>query len=181
VALVLIVLVMSIPLLPQETTPPQTVPPKVAPIKLKSESTAFVLSFLGVLIPMATCVAVGVPMDSRPWSFEQVAFGAAFFFGALPGPSLGYFYGGVPGRGWLGIGIRSACLLTWVLGGRITPAIGYAGFGAMIVSTVWDVAVVGSCVHKHNLELQRQSFAIAPVVFPDKKGIGAGFQLRITF
>ena len=62
-ALGLIVLMLAIPVLSQETTSNRSVTPKVATLKLKSESTAFVLSFLGTAVPMGIPLAIGMPAE----------------------------------------------------------------------------------------------------------------------
>lgn len=84
--------------------------PLAPPMALKSEKTALQLSLWGTLIPVSVGTALLVGMGNEESGPES---GASAFpplilltTGYLFGPSLGYFYGGRPGRAWTGVGIR---------------------------------------------------------------------------
>jgi len=64
----------------------------------KSPNTAFLLSLLGTTVPYAIG-AMGSGTNSKTL---YLAAGVLF----LAGPSLGFFYGGLAGRGYAGVGLR---------------------------------------------------------------------------
>lgn len=156
----------------EETSGSYTVDTATPPFR--SPAGAFNRSLLGTLIPLPTLILT-VP-------------------GIVVGPSLGYFYGGKPGRAWMGIGLRVAGL-----GGMVSSfAIcgwdcgpgdsGYdmawivfiAGGGLTVGSAIVDIATVKGAVRKRNEEVGAQPIAsIGPIYLPNAKTVGLGVRIRI--
>lgn len=138
----------------------------------KSENHAYNLSFWSTFIPTATVILSPV--------------------GLWFGPSLGYFYGGAPGRGWLGVGIRtvglggmisSFAICGWDCGpGDSNYGLAWLVFGAggviVVADAIYDIATVKKAVRKHNRSLQKTGWMIAPVYFAKHKAGGLELQLR---
>jgi len=151
----------------------------------KSEGTAFVLSFAGTLIPS---LAGWLDMHSDDGGVNSfVMFGSGLVFG----PSLGYFYGGRPGRGLSGIGIRlglsAATLGAAFIAGSSTDgwdgldraAVAfYVGTGVVAAAALADVALVPGAVRKHNRSLQEKAFTITPAYFAQHGAPGVKVQLH---
>ncbi len=70
-------------------------------------------------------------------------------------------------------------MLLSLLTGWASPSAAFE-FGAIVVYDIWDIAAVAGHVHKHNEEL-RKSLSVTPIIFPDKKGLGAGLQFSFSF
>jgi len=138
--------------------------------KLKSENKAFNLSLWSTLIPTITIVASPL--------------------GLIAGPSMGYFYGGAPGRGWLGIGIRTAGVGGMIVsfaaswdcsGSECGTGLAFFTLGAAITvgSAIYDIATVKSIVRKHNQSLRKTGWMITPkFLAKHKAGI---LELRLRF
>lgn len=145
---------------------------KIGNSEIKSESKAFGLSFWYTVIPTATLI--GSP------------------FGLIAGPSMGYFYGGMPGRAWTGIGLRTVGLGGMVLAFGLTyandpeegiesglVAIGLVGGGVITVFSIFhDIATVKKAVRKRNAKLQETGWLLAPKYFAKHKAHGLELQLR---
>jgi len=150
---------------------------------LKSETLAFNLSLWGTLIPLAAGL---------------LGFQAAFL-GCLIGPSLGYFYAGLPGRALLGMGLRTVAGIV-TLAGLKAAAVGFAYLfffrvekaeelgtpGALIAlgglvliagSAVVDIAGVKRSVRERNNRLQGKRLSWSPFVLPASKTVGIQVQL----
>lgn len=145
------------------------------------------LSFFSTAAGMGLVFAIGIPLGSGPVAHRKQTLWAVGMGTAMAlGPSAGYLYGGVAKRGLTGMAIRAACAATAILTlGVANPAPwGFLGEAALLVllgSTIWDIVSVPSAVHEHNLEIARRSLSVAPVIIPDKKGLGAGLQLNFSF
>ncbi len=139
----------------------------------KSPSRAFTYSLVGTLAPLPTLVLT-LPA-------------------IIVGPSLGYFYGGMPGRAWLGIGLRTAgmggMVLSFVICGwdcgpgdsgyDIAWATFLAGGGLTVVSAIVDIASVKGAVRRQNEKLKEKSdLAVIPMYFPMTNTVGMGLSLR---
>ena len=80
--------------------------------------------------------------------------------GLLAGPSVGYFYGGCPKRGWVGIGIRAGItVLTAAAAGLVyqpseVPGpellVGGAGLALVGIEGLYECFTVGDCVRDRN-------------------------------
>ncbi len=145
-----------------------TVPPP-----FKSPSTAFKYSLWGTIAPLPTLVLT-LPA-------------------IIVGPSLGYFYGGMPGRAWLGIGLRTAglggmvssfAICGWDCGPGdsgydIAWAVFLAGGGLTVVSAIVDIASVKGDIRERNEKLAAKAQLTAgPMYFPMTKTVGVGLALR---
>lgn len=160
-----------------QTTVADTASPNPAPNQknplLKSENKAFNLSLWCTVLP--TLTLIGSP------------------FGLIAGPSIGYFYGGVPGRGWFGIGIRtvgvggmisSFAICGWDCGpGDSNYGLAWLVFGTggaiVLGDIIYDLATVKKAVRKHNRSLQKTGWMLVPVYLGEHNA--GGLQLRVTF
>ncbi len=127
-------------------------------VVLKSPSAALAHSLIGTLVPLPTIVLT--------------------FPGIIFGPSLGYFYAGMSGRAWTGIGLRavgvggmasSFVICGWDCGpGQkgydIAWAVFIAGGALAVGSAIYDLASVKPNVRKHNDKI--------------KSGLGVSIGLR---
>jgi uncharacterized membrane protein len=172
-----------LPVAAQEDTAPAPATPK-----LKSEALAFRLSLYGTLIPL-TIGLLGVRLA---------------FLGCLIGPSLGYFYGGLPGRALPGIGIRSLAGAVAFVGVVIGAASFFAGvfggsraakeaeeaatigsllaLGGVILfagSSLLDIFSVKSAVWERNQRLQEKKLSLAPFYIPSSRTVG--IQVQFSF
>ena len=152
--------------------------PRSDPDKLKSPGTALELTLTGTLFPIAALI-VGL-------SQGEDALGLAGLIAMPIGPSLGFFYGGASGRGWLGIGIRTLGFAMSIGGaawnwkdGDSGDILILGGMVAYVSSCLFDILTVKSVVREHNMELQRKSLSIAPVFSP--KSRTAGLQVQLSF
>ena len=149
------------------------------PFKPKSEELAVGLSVIGTAIPW--CLLLTGKGDSSDVVMLELG-------GTIIGPSLGYFYGGLFGRGLIGIGIRSLCFSSLVAGfsrawdqGKDDAAsyiLAYGGLGGYIISTIYDIAAVSRAVRKRNESQKNVAFSLSPVVNPQKKAYGITVQLQ---
>jgi hypothetical protein len=140
----------------------------------KSETTALMLSLSGTVIPVG--LAVAEVFEPR-WVIT----------GIFVGPSLGYFYGGEPGRGLKGIAIRGGVATASVLVGAELGLdiwgdgggwwVVLAGTAFVVGDAIYDVARVRSTVRKHNEKLQARSLGIVPTYPPDSDAPGLALQL----
>jgi Na+/proline symporter len=155
-------------------------------IKLKSESTAFTLSLVGAAVPL-TLLSLAAILDNSS-SADDVAILAWAGMLSLPiGPSLGYFYGGLPWRGLLGIGVRTITGLgliatIWAIFDPAEVSAGALGFivgGLCAANIVYDVASVKGAVRKRNVRTQEKSLAIVPLLNPRSKAVG--IQVQFSF
>ena len=140
--------------------------------QLKSPSIAFQKSLFGTLVPLPTLIFT-LP-------------------GIIVGPSLGYFYGDMPGRAWSGIGLRFLGV-----GGMVSPificwdcskgerrytlswVLFLAGAGLTVGSTIYDLGDIKSAVRNHNEKLKRRGkISITPTYFTDAKATGLSLTLR---
>jgi hypothetical protein len=154
-----------------------------ADVKLKSESTAVMLSAVGTLVPLALA-----SLRSSSPRHESDASDAVLAVSMLVGPSLGYFYAGLVGRGFGGLGVR-AIGLAGLIGGlslllddmNKKPALGVplllAGGVLFFGSMFYDLAKVRKAVRRHNSRLQGVSLNVAPVLAPKSKTVGLSLQL----
>ncbi|MCI0330501.1 MAG: hypothetical protein L0196_06055 [candidate division Zixibacteria bacterium] len=141
---------------------------KMDALNLKSETKAFNWSLWGTLAPSATLILLPV--------------------GLWVGPSMGYFYGGMSGRGWIGIGIRTAGMAAAVpafISGwdGLNPdgaAQALATGGALLFwgSAIYDIATVKSAVRKHNRSLQEKALTITPAYFAQHGAPGLKVQVQ---
>jgi hypothetical protein len=154
-----------------------------ADVKLHSESTAVMLSAVGTLVPLALA-----SLRFSSLRYEGDASGAILEASMLVGPSLGYFYAGLVGRGFGGLGVR-AIGLAGLIGGvsflsdemNKKPALGVPlmlGGGVLFFGSMfYDLAKVRKAVRKHNSRLQDLSLNVAPVLSPKSKTVGLSFHL----
>lgn len=139
----------------------------------KSPSTAFKYSLWGTIAPLPTLVLT-LPA-------------------IIVGPSLGYFYGGKPGRAWLGIGLRTAglggmvssfAICGWDCGPGdsgydIAWVVFLAGGGLTVVSAIVDIASVKRDIRERNEKLSTKTqLSAGPMYFPMTKTVGVGISLR---
>jgi hypothetical protein len=115
------------------------------------------------------------------------------FVGLLVGPAVGYFYGGEPGRGWTGIGIRGGVLA--LCGGvgyaafhgknssdDLGPIIllGSAAFALVLGDAIYDLSNVEETIEKHNSEIQKAQLSIQPMLHVGNKNL-VGLRVGVTF
>jgi len=138
--------------------------------QIKSESTALNYSLLLTLVPTATLFLV-VP-------------------GLIVGPSTGYFYAGMPGRAWTGIGLRTVGIGGMVSSfaiygmncgpGQDAYNLAWAVFitGAAITagSAIYDISTVKAAVRRKNEALSSALGRIMLAYFADSKAFGLRMQ-----
>ena len=140
-------------------------------LQLKSESRAFNWSLLGTLVPLPTLVLA--------------------FPGIIVGPSLGYFYGGMPGRAWTGIGLRTAALGGIIIGLLICwncgPEASYttnwivlvSSAGLLVGSAVYDIASIKKAIRNKNASIQNSVLTLTPRYFVRTKSVGLALSFRM--
>ncbi|MCI0330504.1 MAG: hypothetical protein L0196_06070 [candidate division Zixibacteria bacterium] len=170
------------------------------------ENKAALLSILGTAVPSAiggayalVCRGSGSCALDEHWPIVVVAAGSGILFG----PSLGYFYGGRPGRGLGGIGVRLAIAggaaavagIIWSgssaeeedcgLFGPCFPFIPPASIlilaagGVMVVAhSIYDIVQVKETVQKHNRSRQEKALTVAPAYFAQHGAPGLKLQAR---
>jgi hypothetical protein len=113
--------------------------------------------------------------------------------GTTIGPSLGYFYGGHPGHGLAGIGIRlagegimaGAFAISWNGGNGADEgavwvvAMFCSGAGILAGDAIYDLAHVKTSVRNHNLAKHKASLSLGPTYFAYSKA--PGLALNVTF
>jgi hypothetical protein len=113
--------------------------------------------------------------------------------GIIVGPSTGYFFAGMPGRAWTGIGIRIAAIggmissfaiCGWDCGpGDEAYNIAWAAFltGAAITvgSAIYDIGTVKKAVRRKNAERMTARGRLVPAYFADSKAFG--LKMRFAF
>jgi len=175
---------LTLPLRAQESQESRDKAPP--PVKLKSEKRAMTWSVVGTLVPLAASASFLLTGGS---SYVHANIAAVGMLVAPLGPSLGYFYTGATGRALLGLGIRLAGLAGMIGGsyglynydsnGTLMGAFIIAGAGAILASTIIDLAGLKKTVRRHNLKVQSLQAAVAPVLSPRTKG--CGLQVQISF
>jgi hypothetical protein len=143
-----------------------------APVKEKSELFALALSALGTAVPISIYLFGG--------DWRTLAYGGIF------GPSLGYFYGGLPGRAFVCMGLRTlgvgaafaALLLIFTPDASMAPIFWWGGIGAFAGLTIYDVVAVYGAVKKRNEKLRRSIVMISPLIIPQTKTIGFALQAQ---
>jgi hypothetical protein len=148
-------------------------------VKLKSEKTALLWSLFGTLGSYGLVAIAATGSEAR-------ALGYLGLTGSVVGPSLGYFYGGMSGRGLSGAMARLVGL-GGVVGGfamlweekntGLGAALMIVGGSTFVVSTISDIAGVKKAVRKHNGRTQGASLNVAPILSPKSKTVGLSFQL----
>ncbi|MCI0330502.1 MAG: hypothetical protein L0196_06060 [candidate division Zixibacteria bacterium] len=154
----------------------------------KSEGTAVALSLGGTIVPITLGLVVATQGPNDAGIVPGVVLMGS---GVVFGPSLGYFYGGRPGRGLSGIGIRlglSAATLgaTYIAGtstdgwdGLDRAAVAFfIGSGVVAAAAVADVLLVPKAVRKHNRSLQEKALTIAPAYFAQHGAPGVKVQVQ---
>lgn len=160
----------------------------------KSENLAFHLSFWSTAIPAVGGAATIVASKSFGNNSDDAAI-AGFLVGwagMILGPSVGYFYGGRPGRAFLGSGIRLG-LTAGTVAGMIaicpifcsdkentwTWVVFIGGHSLLAASAIYDIATVKKAVRMHNEKLHQTGWLLSPKYFADHKA--GGLELQITF
>lgn len=146
--------------------PADSIHPDSPTPELKSENTALAYSLTGTLMPIGTIILAGP--------------------GLIVGPSLGYFYAGMPGRAWSGIGLRilgvggmasSFIICGWDCGPGQSGyneawAVFLASAGIVTVSAVYDIATVKAAVRKRNDSFMKLADTVTPVYFAESRAFG---------
>ncbi len=108
----------------------------------------------------------------------------------IVGPATGYFYGGMKGRAWLGIGIRTVAASGLIAAAAACynfcspgseQAVGVASVaatGLLIGSAIYDMASVKKAVRNHNRRGPENPLAVYPAYFPKFKAVGMVFSLE---
>lgn len=114
--------------------------------------------------------------------------------GIVVGPYAGYGYGGIPGRGAAGLGLRLALVVAAPVAVALTDnndwsdddesaaiALGLlAGTGLAALSGVWDIATVPNNVERNNARLLQQAqVRVEPAVTPFAHS--PGIAVRVGF
>ena len=120
----------------------------------KSEGAALAWSLGGTLGPIGAGLLLALPSDGA------VGGGVALFLaGSIVGPSLGHFYANHPGRGAVGIAVRTGAGLATLWGIRCgfteaycnsEPAFGYVGLAVALVSIIYDVGTAPASARRYN-------------------------------
>lgn len=142
----------------------------------KSEATALRYSAYGTALPICLGLA-----SWRATGMEE-NLGIAAAGGVILGPSLGYIYAGSPGRGLMGIGLRSTALFFGGIGALgstsdegAATAWWVAG-GIAAASCIYDIARVQAQVRKNNRNNPSgASLVILPVYEPRRNMAGIAF------
>lgn len=159
----------------QDIRPAPDSVPAVRVAIFPSPQTATWLSVGVTLAPLALRSFSGSGADPYGGSLATLAL--------LVGPAAGYWYGGVPGKAWPGLLIRTGGLLiasagavgclgdlyvTTCSSGETAAMFG----GALIVvgSAIYDIATVGKKVRDHNTQLARAM--IVPLFSPSERTVG---------
>lgn len=172
--------------------------------KPKSPVKAAQYSVMGVLLPIATGVALWkIDSPDSPHDYESLDRTIPVMLivsGVVLGPSAGYFYGGCRERGATGILIRVGTgALTAVAAKAAADAhesdgfmdfsgleaaltVGAIGSGIIVIEAIIDMALVKGAVEKKNIRIGQQKgpeVTLLPTYFAD---LGAGgLELNITF
>ena len=138
---------------------------------VKSESRAFRSSLLGTIAPLPTLILI-IP-------------------GLIVGPSLGYFYGGMPGRAWKGIGLRvvgiggmiGAVLYCWNCIPEQTDftlnwIVLLSSAGLVVGSAVYDIASIKKAIRKKNASIPNIGLTLAPRYFVHTKSVGLALSYK---
>lgn len=137
---------------------------------VKSESRAFRSSLLGTIAPLPTLILT-IP-------------------GIIVGPSLGYFYGGMPGRAWKGIGLRvvgiggmiGSLLYCWNCGPETDYTIAWivllSSAGIVVISAVHDIASIKKAIRKKNASIPNIGLTLAPRYFVHTKSVGLALSYK---
>ena len=152
----------------------------------KSEGAALRYSLFGTLLPLGTGAIMGAAGEFD--GSEMVIMAT----GLVVGPSIGYFYGGCPGRGVAGIGTRIGLSAATAVGMCIAGsggdgygslggvvAVGLAGSCAVALHALIDIGEVKGAVREHNCAWTQTPIRVVPAYFADS-GAG-GLQLQLTF
>lgn len=158
--------------------------------KLKSENTAYHWSLYGTLAPIGASIVIGASHIDKQGTSIIILLGSGLIFG----PSLGYFYGGRPGRGLTGAGIRvGLAAATAVATAQAAEAtkdefLNFSAFGvfslglaAVTVSSIVDIKHVKAAVRKHNrslLEKREKMLSITPAYFAQHGAPGLNMQVQ---
>lgn len=161
--------------------------------KFKSEATAACFSVLGTFIPI---IAGAVALRGNSESTVPIVM---MLSGVAIGPSLGYFYGGCPGRGATGIGIRVALGVLTAVGSTAAYnsgnetiqsgefmsqsasdalAVGIIGGAIITIDMIVDMASVKRSVREANQKLLQSSYSLAPTCLGQAKTPGLELTLR---
>ncbi|HUO51293.1 MAG TPA: hypothetical protein VMT93_02140 [Gemmatimonadaceae bacterium] len=178
VGLGLLVVIMAAPGWGQAAHAADTLAARVA--RLPSPSTATWLS-VGLTVGPALAGAVIASNNAG-----NAAGSALFLGGAILGPAAGFWYGGVGGKAWPGILIRTGGLVLMTIGaeGCLGDAIGgrscstnsngalIGGTVLLLGSAIYDMATVGKKVREHDAALERAM--VVPIFVPSQRRVGAG-------
>lgn len=153
--------------------------------ELKSPAASTRTSLVATILPTAAGIGLFAGGIENP----------LLAFGLYMGPAAGYWTGGVGGRGWSGVGLRSGIavgggLLALALcgdgwgcenEGAVTAVLLATGAG-LVASAVHDIASVDDHVRSRNAELRQErstSVSVVPTVSPAGGGT-LGFRARVT-
>ena len=146
---------------------------------MPSPRAAQAFSLIGTAIPIG--------MMGRALASEDWKLGTKGFFLLIPGPSIGYVYGGQPWRGLASAGVRLAGATAFTASLAIcwdfcsdsslfwASVLGWGGLGLMAVSAVYDVARVGLDVQRANV---RRASRAAPTIHVAADGVRLGLLIR---
>ena len=173
-----------------------------------SEGTASRLSALGTIVPVGIGFVLAATQSGRehqytdyggyPYTYyddpDQTLPALLISSGIVFGPSLGYFYAGKPGRGFAGIGFRTAIGFGALIGAIATcpwscgPGDGAydAAWGIMIIggalvagSAIYDISKVDNVVRAQNEKHSNPKLSVLPDYFPGHKALG--LRAKLTF
>ena len=159
-------------------------PQPPANLNLKSENAALALSALGTLIPVALGVATVGASEGPDGSLLP---GIMIISGILVGPSLGYFYGGLPWRGLASIGLRvggtvavgAAIAISWDNPDNSSAEmLAWSGAALLVGSMVYDIASVKRTIRKHNRSLGGKALIVTPAYFAISGAPGIRMQIK---
>ncbi len=143
----------------------------------KSETRAFLCSFLGAAVPIGAGALVASTRD--PWEGNGAA-PALVIGGCLVGPSLGHFYAGRPGHALVGIGIRSAALVgaafavgsSWENENTGSDILAAASLVVGAGSMIFDVAEAPHSARAHNAKALKPRACVAPAMVGRDRALG---------
>ncbi len=141
-----------------------------------------------------SAVATGVPvtlgfLNTDPQ--QETLSGVLVLGGLTLGPAIGYFYGGLWGRGLMWAGVRAGIIGVTLLTMGATAssgglesfgavyAIGIIGLVAVGVDALYDIFAVGSYVSDRNIERRVFGMRVTPVFSVTTKTIGVRVSIRL--
>lgn len=142
----------------------------------KSESSAFLYSFLGTAVPVG---AGAIVTTSSKAHGDDAAPALLILGGFLMGPSFGHFYAGKSGSALAGIGIRAASILgmavavgaSWNHESTGADVLAGVSLGIGAGSAIFDIATAGKSARRHNRTAGGTRICLTPALVGSTPGV----------